>query len=278
MALDAEELIREQKGREYIVMPGTGVAVPDFIRQEVQIPYRKSFADVSAPDISKFIQNSRFPSAHRMVVGKKTAVCISGQVDFPITNNNNVACIGINQGIFSSVVTHAFILDPMSEIVPELRKHRKLPLGIFDSRTSTQVIQEWEKRSRVGIYRPRPGVDGCDSAILKGIQCHLQEDPLSSAIHFAARYMGALDIFLHKADRSYPESIEGIPMRQFGERWILPEHQRDFDTLSAVAMILKRNGINLHVTRGTMVEVYGANVIDSGALDTEILSGLSEEY
>ena len=90
--------------------------------------------------------------------------------------------------------------------------------------------------------------------------------------------MGALDIYLHNADRSYPQLMEGVPMRQVGGRWILPEHQRDFDTLTAVAMILKRNGINLHVTKGSMVEVYGANVIDKEALDREILAGLSDEY
>ena len=66
-------------------------------------------------------------------------------------------------------------------------------------------------------------------------------------------------------------------MRQMGGRWILPEHQRDFDTLSAVAMVLKRNGINLYVTKGSMVEVYGSHAIDREALDTEILTRLSEE-
>jgi hypothetical protein len=278
MVLDLEDLIREQNGREYVVMPGTGVAVPDFLRNDVQIPYRDVPTDVSAREVNKLIQNSCFPSAHRMVTGKKTAICISGEVDFPIIDHENALCIGINRGIFSSVATHAFILDPMGEIVSELRKRRKLPLGIFDTRTSTQTIQEWERRSRVGVYRPRPGVDGCDNTILKGIQCQLQEDPLSSAIHFAAKYMGALDVYLHKADRSYSEPLEGVPMRQVGGRWILPEHQKDFDTLCAVAMILKRNGINLHVTKGSMVEVYGANVIDTTALDREILARLSEEY
>lgn len=278
MVLDVEELIREQRGREYIVMPGTGVAVPDFLRHEIQIPYRDSSVDVSAREVNKLIQNSRFPSAHRMTTGKKMAVCISGEVDFPIVDHENVVCIGINRGIFSSVATHAFVLDPMGEVVPELRKYRRLPLGIFDIRSNTQTIKEWERRSRVGVYRPRPGVDGCDSAILKGIQCQLHEDPLSSAIHFAAKYMGALDIFLHKADRSYPEPLEGVPMRELGGRWILPEHQKDFDTLLAVSMILKRNGVNLHVTKGSMVEVFGARTIDREALDTEILAGLSEEY
>ena len=101
MVLDFEDLIREQKGREYVVMPGTGVAVPDFLRHDVQIPYRNESADVSAKDVGKFIFNSRFPSAHRMVSGKKMAVCISGEVDFPIVDHENVTCIGINHGIFS---------------------------------------------------------------------------------------------------------------------------------------------------------------------------------
>jgi len=278
MVLDVEYLIREQKGREYVVMPGTGVAVPDFLRQEVQIPYRNSSVDISAREVGKLIENSRFPSAHRMSSGRKMAVCISGEENFPIFAHENAVCIGINRGIFSSVATHSFILDPMGEVVPELRKRKRLPLGIFDIRTSNQTIKEWERRSRVGVYRPRSGVDGCDSAILKGIQCQLQEDPLAAAIHFAAKYMGALDIYLHQADRSYSEPLEGYPMRQIGDRWILPEHQKDFDTLSAVAMILNRNGVNLHVTRGSMVEVSGANVIDREALATEILAGLSEEY
>jgi hypothetical protein len=278
MVLDVEELIREYNGREYVVMPGTGVAIPDFLRNEVVIPYREFFSDISAQEVGKLIQNSIFPSAHRMSGGKKMAVCISGEEDFPVFNHESAICMGINRGIFSSVATHAFILDPMGEIIPELRKRKRLPLGIFDIRTSNQTISEWERRSRVGVYRPRPGIDGCDNAILKGIQCQLQEDPLAAAIHFAAKYLGSLDIYLHQADRSYPEPLEGYSMRKIGDRWILPEHQKDFDTLSAVTMILIRNGINLYVTKGSMVELSGANVIDRESLAAEILSGLSVEY
>lgn len=278
MVLDVEDLVREQHGREYIVMPETGVAISDFIRQPIQVPYREQNVDLASNEVAHLIRNGRYSSAHRLAGSVRKTVCISGEVDFPAVYHDEYACIGVHRGIFSSVAAYSFILDPMGETIKELRKNRRLPLGIFDIRSSSQTISEWERRSRVGVYRHRPGKSGCDGVLAKGISCHLQEDPLASAMQYAAQYMGSLDVFLHAADRSYAEPMEGFNMRSLGSRWILAEHQRQFDILFAVAMILQRNGVNVYVTRDTMVEVPGAKVIDREELPTEILHGLSEDF
>lgn len=277
MVLDTEELIREQQGREYVVMPKTGVAVQDFIRHEVQVPYRSTVADISPEELAKFVKNSRFPSAKKMCgIGHK-AVCISGEMDYPVVDCDGFVTIGVDRGIFSSLASFAFILDPWAEVVSELRKYKRLPIGLFDFRTSHQTIKEWERRSRVGVYRNKSGIYGADSVVAKSIDCQLQGDPLSSAIQYAASSMNVLDVYLHAADRSFDSPMEDTPMIQYGDRWILPEHERYFDTLFAVVAILKRNGIEVHVTKDTMVEVPGANVIDREALAKEIFTGLSEE-
>lgn len=277
MVLDVEDLVRVQKGREYIVMPKTGVAIQDFLRNEVQIPYRNYIPDLSSPEVAKFVKNGNFPSARRLAGSGTRSVCISGEVDYPIIDHEDFAIIGVDRGIFSTLASYAFMLDPWEELLAELRKHRRLPIGIFDFRTSTQTIKEWERRSRVGVYRNRPGIHGADSVVTKSVDSYFQSDPLSSAIQYAAAHMKALDVYLHAADRSFSEPMEGVPMIQYGDRWILPEHERDIDSLFAVSAILQRNGIQVHMTKGTMVEVPGANVIDREALATEILAGLSEE-
>lgn len=254
--------IRERKNIEYYVVSGSGVAVQDFIRYPSQIAYRNPTTSLSPDQVTRYISNTSHPSAEKLLSRRARVVCVSGDANFPIVGEEDYIHYGVHGGIFSPYASGAFIKDETSESLERLRKYRDLPIGFFDIDTSTEVIREWSRRVRVGIYRSTAGKIDCASRIAPNVTCRLQDDPVSSAVQFAAMYNQPMDVFLHALDFSMPEKVENSRMVDVFGRWVYPEEVQNAHKLCAVCAVLLRNGINVYYTKGTMIDLPGAKPLD----------------
>lgn len=266
---DLELQIRKIEEKEYLVVPcenGNTYYIQDFIQYPRLVPpsYCKSNSvKFSGVSIREIISNAEIGDVSGISGETYPCAIISGKFDFFKFFDERCPNVGIHEDCLSDFATHSLICDSNGFILPEMRKRKLLPIGLFSMMTSNKVIQEWSRKSSCGIFGYPYSRYEFIGHVSKSIDTEIfAEDLASGAIHLLNTLYKTWNFILIGADLTVDKKHDGFLDLGCG-RFIHPENEWTLRYLEAVCHIIMRNGGNIFIINDTMNPINGAKLIDS---------------
>lgn len=231
--------------------------IQDFIRYPVVINYNSLDWEggYSKKTIENVLKNRSMSSINGVIGSKHKISIITGESDFPNFLPPETSVIGVYDGFLNDMALFSVVGGVSSPMLKKIEGKKSLPVGLFDIRSDSIVLDFWRRKSLVGVYF-LPSYDlKCFSSICCGnsVVPLYAHDSAAGGIHFAFSFLESSKILLCGADLTFssyrPNSI------QVGDRFIFPEHMFFLNYLHGVCYILARNNIEIVYVRETMLEI-----------------------